>query len=185
MNESDTHELIRKLAAVASDPVYQPQSVEEAVVKDVAAATSLPNGREQGNLFGRLTMTGQKYSTSEIELAIRDLVEAGIIKTWQPSGVVAVSRPTFYQLTLEFVKLMSKGVKEHVLSSTSFLEANVKIKGNEIALRDLAQFNKHVPWLLENYPDIKEVYCGGVRLSREEAAILLGEIEKQEIFYKD
>lgn len=68
---------------------------------------------------------------------------------------------------------------------TSLLETNIKIKGNDATLSDLAAFYKHVPWLLSNYPDIKEVYCGGTRLSREEAAILLGEIEKHNVFEKE
>lgn len=178
------NEIIKKLAAIASDPIYLPQSVEEAVVKDVASASSLPNGRERRNLIARLTGAGRKDSTAEVEVAINDLLDAGIIKSWQPSGTMATERSTYYQLTLEFAKLMSNYVKEHGQQKRNLLESNIKVKGTAISLADLSGFYKHVPWILETYPSLKEVYIGSVKLTREEAAILLGEIEKHSIFDK-
>lgn len=172
---------IMKLAAAACAPVKlgQDLTVEECVVQVVCEPSRYPEGHDKNAVVERIrNKTG--YSTTEIETAISDLLQASVLSQWTPHINVVGERPTRYRPTLDFVSLMSTYTGErgkHLLLST-----DIQVKGNNVALQDLYHFYKNVLWLFETQKNLEHIHVGVSKLTKKEAMDLYAILKQQKAF---
>jgi hypothetical protein len=115
----------------------------------------------------------QKVSTFwGFEGRIAGLLENGIIESASDGSIERK-----FRLTDSFYLFLRE-------PNANFLKISIQIKENEIKLKDLADFYQHVPWLLNNYKELKEVFLGDIRLSREEAEEVIKQLEEEQAFKK-
>lgn len=119
-----------------------------------------------------------RTSLSHVEDAIERLEKQGVVV---PAEGFPIIHPR-YKLTDEFIVFAE--LYEHGKPGMKLLQITIQVKGNAIALKDLADFYQHVPWLLSNYKELNEVFLGGIRLSREEAEEVINQLEEEQAFKK-
>ncbi|BAS04923.1 hypothetical protein [Ralstonia phage RSF1] len=172
---------ILKLAAVACAPVKlgQDLTVEECVVQVVCEPSRFPEGHAKIRVLEKIRGK-TNFSTTEIETAISDLLQASVLSQWTPLADASGEQQIRYQPTLEFVSLMSTYTGErgkHLLFST-----DIQVKGNKVALQDLYQFYKNVLWLFETQKDLEHIYVGVSKLTKKEAMDLYTILKQQKAF---
>lgn len=140
-----------------------------------------------------LSENGWYFSADDLLSSLTDLVTQGVVTMRKPLSGLRVEK---YRLVPEFHVLVNKRIQarddqEHgpdigVLSESAvsielpketqkevpLLEMKIKVKGNEVLLKDLHFFYTNINWLLETQPDLEHIWIGSSKLSREEATTL-------------
>ncbi|BCM95170.1 hypothetical protein [Burkholderia phage FLC6] len=176
-----TNKVIMNLVvkACASIKYGSDLTAEECIVQLVSEQSRHPEGHDGKEIIHRLTAFG-KYSTTEVETALQDLLDAGILKGWEPMGSIIGDRPTLYSLTLDFVSLMSSYTGEK--GKQVLLDVNIKVKDNNVKIGDLYQFYKNVLWLFETQQNLEHIHVGRSKLTKQEAIDLYAVLKKQKAF---
>lgn len=174
--------VLKLVAAACATPVLTKEmTVEQCAINVVARPTNNEHSHELKEIIATVKRW-TPYSTSEIELALRDMEEIGILSSWQPSGSLVIERPKFYRLSPEFAQLMAGSVKR---TPTPLVEINIKVKGNEVLLKDLYFFYKNINWLMKTQPDLEYIWVGPSKLTRDEAAGLKAHLVAYHPFGED
>lgn len=168
MKIDKNNEVIQKLVQVAGGPRHlsSSQSVEECACVVACEPGVSDHGRELEAIVA-IVKQHTHYSSGEIENALSDLEKAGILQSRRTADPTVTTQTKFYQPTLEFLRLMAGEVKRN---QPALFEISIKVKGNDVTLKDLHFFYKNVNWLLETQPDLKYLWVGPSKLTREEAA---------------